>query len=332
MKSNITRRHFLLGASTAFAGALAGCHSPSGSDILVRSHSSAASAVNSGIPFRISLAEWSYHKALFGESSQKMDHLDFPVVARRTHGIDAIELVNQFMMKKATDQKYLQEFKRRADGEGVRCVLIMCDDEGFLGDPDTAKRQQAVENHHKWADAARYFGCHSIRVNAATKGVGSFEEQQKRAADGLSHLGDYCAKLGLNCIVENHGALSSNGRWLSGVMRLVNKPNVGTLPDFGNFSLGDGTWYDRYTGVDEMMPFAKAVSAKTYDFDAAGNCIETDYERMMAIVLRHGYHRWVGIEYEGEHLSEVEGVRKSQRLLERIRETYISTPSLWDGR
>lgn len=320
MNSSLTRRQFLGAASVATASTLAGCYDPSRSDILVRSHSSATAHAKA--PFRISLAEWSYHKALFGESSQKMDHLDFPVVARRIHGIDGIELVNQFMMKKATDENYLREFKRRADGEGVRCVLIMCDDEGYLGDPDTPKRNQAVSNHHKWADAAKYFGCHSIRVNAATKDVGSFEEQQKRAADGLSHLGEYCAKLGLNCIVENHGRLSSNGQWLSGVMRLVNKPNVGTLPDFGNFALGDGATYDRYKGVEEMMPFAKAVSAKSYDFDAAGNCIETDYDRMMAIVLRHGYHNWVGIEYEGEQLSEIDGVRKTQRLLERILEHY----------
>ena len=299
----MNRRHFLQRAAVgAAAVAAAGCQS-------------------TGFgrrPFKISLAEWSYHKALFGEVNPRMDHLDFPVVARRRHGIDAIELVNQFMMQKAADEVYLREFKKRADGEGVAIKLIMCDDEGALGDPDSGKRRQAVINHHKWANAAKYFGCHSIRVNARTDEVGSPEEQQKRAADGLAELGGYCARLGLNCIVENHGRLSSNGKWLAGVMRLVNQPNVGTLPDFGNFELGDGTWYDRYQGVEEMMPFAKAVSAKSYDFDAAGNCIETDYRRMLAIVAKHGYRGWLGIEYEGEHRPEAEGVRLTQELIRRI--------------
>ncbi len=266
--------------------------------------------------FDISLAEWSLNKALFGK---KMDHLDFPKVARQDFGIGGIELVNQFMMSKAKDQSYLTEFKKRADGEGVKILLIMCDDEGSLGDPDSKKRAAAVQNHHKWADAARFFGCHSIRVNADTKGEGKFVEQQERAADGLRSLSEYCAKLGLNCIVENHGGLSSNGRWLAGVMRLVNLPNCGTLPDFGNFQISQGQWYDRYQGITEMMPFAKAVSAKANDFDAQGNCSETDYRRMMKIVLAAGYRGYVGIEYEGERLSEADGIRATKRLLEKVR-------------
>ena len=267
--------------------------------------------------FDISLAEWSLNKALFGK---KIDHLDFPKVARQNYDIDAIELVNQFMMMKAKDQTYLAEFKKRADGEGVKILLIMCDGEGSLGDPDPKSRLQAVVNHHKWAEAAKFFGCHSIRVNADTKGEGSFEEQQERAADGLRSLSVYCSRLGLNCIVENHGRLSSNGAWLAGVMQMVNLPNCGTLPDFGNFSLGDGKWYDRYQGVTEMMPFAKAVSAKANDFDAQGNCVETDYRRMMKIVLAAGYHGHLGIEYEGDKLSEPDGIRATKRLLEKVRE------------
>jgi sugar phosphate isomerase/epimerase len=261
--------------------------------------------------FKISLAEWSYHQALF---AKKMDHLDFPKVARNAHQIDAIELVNQFFMDKAKDSNYLREFKKRADSEGVGIKLIMCDDEGDLGDPDSGKRKQAVENHHKWADAAKFFGCHSIRVNAETGGVGSFEEQQKRAADGLRQLTEYCANLGLNCIVENHGGLASNGKWLVGLMKRVDHPRVGTLPDFGNW-----TEYDRYQGVREMMPFAKAVSAKSYDFDKNGNCIETNYDRMMKIVLDAGYHEYLGIEYEGEKTPEREGINLTKALLERFR-------------
>jgi len=260
--------------------------------------------------FDISLAEWSLNKALFGG---KLNHLDFPKAARQDYGIGAVELVNQFMMKKAKDQAYLAEFKRRADGEGVKILLIMCDDEGELGDPDAKKRTQAVENHYKWVEAAKFFGCHSIRVNAYSKGTP--EEQRERVADGLHRLSTFGAKLGLNVIVENHGGLSSRGDWLVSVMRKVNLPNCGTLPDFGNFED-----YDRYKAVAEMMPFAKAVSAKSHDFDAQGNCIETDYWRMLKIVLDAGYRGYFGVEYEGEKLSEPEGIRATKRLLEKVRD------------
>lgn len=267
-------------------------------------------------PFKISLAEWSVHRAIFDEKS--MTNLDFPKLARREFGIDAVEYVNQFWMQYAEDENYLTELKRVCEGEGVRSVLIMCDNEGNLGDPDDAKRNQAVTNHHKWARAAKFLECHAIRVNARTNDVGSFEEQQKRAADGLGKLSEFCATLGLNCIVENHGGLSSNGQWLAGVMRMVSMKNCGTLPDFGNFQIAPGELYDRYRGVSEMMPFAKAVSAKTNDFDDQGNEIHTDYFRMMKIVVNAGYHGRVGIEYEGDKMSEFDGIRASKRLLDRV--------------
>jgi sugar phosphate isomerase/epimerase len=298
----MNRRQFLGQASMAAALAATGCSAWPGGD--------------KDRSFQVSLAEWSYHKALFGK---KMTHMDFPIVARRTHDLDGIELVNQFFKDQARDTGYLKEFKGRADSEGVRCLLIMCDGEGALGDPDAAKRRQAVENHRKWAEAAKYLGCHSIRVNAETNEVGSFEEQQKRAADGLRQLSDLCRPLRLNCIVENHGHLSSNGKWLAGVMKLVGASNCGILPDFGNFTIRPGQTYDRYVGVTEMMPFAKAVSAKSYDFDAEGNCVETDYLKMMKIVLDAGYRGFVGIEYEGDKLSEREGINATRDLLIRLR-------------
>ena len=262
--------------------------------------------------FKISLAEWSYNRAIFGK---KMDHFDFPKVAKQDHGIEAIELVNQFFMNKAKDQKYLAEFKKRADDQGVKILLIMCDDEGQLGDPDEKQRLKAIENHYKWVEAAKFFGCHSIRVNAYSSG--SPDEQRERVVDGLHRLAEFGGKHGLNVIVENHGGISSHGDWLASVMKKANLPNCGTLPDFGNFQD-----YDRYKAVAEMMPYAKAVSAKSHDFDAQGNCIETDYRRMLKIVLDAGYHGHFGIEYEGNKISEPEGVRATKRLLEKVREEF----------
>jgi len=194
----------------------------------------------------------------------------------------------------------------------------MIDGEGRLGDPDAKKRSQAIENHRRWIEAAGFLGCHSIRVNAASSG--SYDEQQKLAVDGLRRLADVAFEQGMNVIVENHGGLSSNGKWLAGVIKQVNRRNCGTLPDFGNFNLGGGKLYDRYKGVAELMPYALAVSAKSHDFDEQGNEIHTDYRRMMRIVLDAGYRGHVGIEYEGGKLSEPEGIRATKRLLEKVRD------------
>jgi sugar phosphate isomerase/epimerase len=270
----------------------------------------ASAAPPAGKPlFRISLAEWSLHRALL---SGKLDNLDFPKAAKQQFGIEAVEYVNQFFKDKAKDATYLAELAKRATDEGVTNVLIMCDGLGNLGDPDAAARTKAIENHFPWVEAAKRLGCHSIRVNAASKG--SFEEQQKLAADGLARLAEYARQMEMAVIVENHGGLSSNGEWLAGVMRLVGKPNCGTLPDFGNFHD-----YDRYRGVEELMPFAKGVSAKSHEFDEAGNEVRTDYMRMVRLVVGAGYHGWIGIEYEGTGLSEPEGILATKKLLERVR-------------
>jgi sugar phosphate isomerase/epimerase len=306
MNNQINRREFLknasLAAGTLAAAAATGCQSLGGG----------------GKPlYDISLAQWSLHKTLF---AKKLDALDFAKSTREEFGIDAVEYVNQFFKDKANDEAYLGQLNSRAADHGVKSLLIMVDGEGSLGHGDTAERNKAVQNHHKWAYAARVLGCHSIRVNAATTGDGSYEEKQKLAADGLRSLSEYGAKHGLNVIVENHGGLSSNGAWLAGVMEIVDLPNCGTLPDFGNFNTGDGKMYDRYTGVTELMPFAKAVSAKSHDFDGEGNETHTDYRRMMKIVLRAGYRGYVGIEYEGGKLSEAEGVLATKKLLETVRD------------
>ena len=269
-------------------------------------------------PFKISLAQWSLHRTLF---DGKLDNRDFAKTAKNDYGIEAIEYVNQFWKDKAKDSAYVAELKKRAEDLGVRTLLIMCDKEGDLGDSDEKNRTTAVENHYKWVEAAKELGCHSIRVNAASDRKHSFEEQQKLAADGLRRLSEFAAPHGLNVIVENHGGLSSNGQWLAGVMKLVDRKNCGTLPDFGNFKISEEEEYDRYKGVDELMPFAKAVSAKSHDFDAEGNETHTDYFKMMDIVVnQRDYHGYCGIEYEGGTLSEPEGILATKKLLERVRE------------
>ncbi len=274
--------------------------------------------------FKISLAQWSLHKAL---SAKQLDHLDFPKKAIEVFGIHGVEYVNQFFKDRATDSKYLAEMNKRTGDLGVKQLLIMIDGEGGLADTDDKARNQTVINHHKWVDAALTLGCHSIRVNA----FGTSDDPialHKAAVDGLGSLATYARPLGLNVIVENHGGYSSNGQWLIGVIKEINMPNCGTLPDFGNFCIhreGGAQWenpcieeYDRYKGVSEMIPYAKAVSAKSYDFDEAGNETTIDYARMIDIVKKSAYTGYLGIEYEGSRLGEDEGIMATKKLLERL--------------
>lgn len=309
MNRSVTRRGFVRSSVAFLAGAsLAGCSTLAGKEEDDAEPDTAAL-------FTISLAQWSLHRAFY---SGTLDNLDFAATAKNEFGIDAIEYVNGFFKDKGEDHSYLAEMKKRAGDLGVKNLLIMCDGEGRLGDPDKAARKQTVHNHIKWVEAAKFLHCHSIRVNAASEG--GYEEQQKLAADGLRKLCEFADTRGMNVIVENHGGLSSNGAWLAGVIKLVDHKRIGTLPDFGNFQVSPGQWYDKYQGVEELMPYAKAVSAKSHVFDDAGNEAEIDYLRMMKIVLDAGYHGYVGIEYEGSELSEMEGIAATKALLERVRD------------
>ena len=297
MTQRIDRRRFVIQGGSILAAGAAVASLPA---------TSLASA-NYDAPFKISLAQWSLHKSFFGN---KIDNRDFAKTAKQEFGIEAIEYVNQFFKDKAKDDGYIADLKKRADDLGVKTLLIMIDGEGALGDADEGKRKTAVENHYKWVEAAKKLGCHSIRVNAQS--TDKFDEAKKLASDGLRRLSEFAKPMGINVIVENHGGLSSNGKWLSETIAAAGMDNCGTLPDFGNFYE-----YDRYQGVTDLMPAAKAVSAKSYDFDASGNETKIDYIKMMKIVLAANYHGYVGIEYEGSKLDEFAGVKATKALLER---------------
>ncbi len=262
--------------------------------------------------FKISLAEWSLNRLLFAGT---MDHLDFAQIAA-DNDIMGIEYVNQFFVDRAEDKAYLGEMKMRAEDLGVESVLIMCDREGRLGDPDEAVRMQAVENHYKWVTAAKFLGCHSIRVNGYS--AGSYDEQMKLVADGLRRLCEFGDEHGLHVIIENHGGFSSNGKWLRDTIKMADHPRAGTLPDFGNFRISEGESYDSYRGVEELMPYATGVSVKTTVWDDHGKSHDLNYERMMKIVLAAGYHGWCGIEH-GPRNRELEGIREVRDRLREVR-------------
>lgn len=290
--------------------------------------------------FEISLAQWSLHRSFFGPSRDagwdafrqalqndpdsllqgEIDPRNFPRIAKNQFGISAVEYVNTFFFAHAEDTEYLNALKQQCSDEGVSSQLIMCDAEGNLGDMDEAARIKAVENHYKWVDAAKFLGCHSIRVNAA--GQGTAEEVKTNAVDGLGRLSEYGAQNGINIIVENHGGFSSDGSWLADVMKQVNSPYCGTLPDFGNFCVertqdGCANEYDRYKGTEELMPYAKGVSAKSHEFDTEGNEVNTDFVKMLQIVKDAGFSGHIGVEYEGGTLSEADGIKATKALLEK---------------
>lgn len=262
--------------------------------------------------FKISLAEWSLHRAI---GKKEISNLDFPRITKKVYGLDAVEYVSAFFKDKAEDMQYLTNLKDSCTKYGVKSLLIMIDSEGNLADSSAAMRQKAVENHYRWVKAAQFLGCHTIRVNAA--GRGTMGQMQAAAIESLTKLADYAAPYNINVVVENHGGNSSIGKWLAEIMKAVNRPNCGTLPDLGNFYE-----YDRYAGTKEMMPYAKGVSGKTYDFDANGMETKVDYEKMMKIIADSKYSGYIDVEYEGSKLSEDEGIKATINLLNKVIAPY----------
>ena len=262
--------------------------------------------------FKISLAQWSLRKSFWSGS---LTTLDFASTARNIYGIDAIEYVNQFFADKGTDTIYLTDLKNRASDHGVKSLIIMIDMEGNLATLNEVNRKKAVDNHYKWIDAAKFLGCHSIRVNAA--GKGDRDNVAKAAIESLGTLCDYGEKEGINIIVENHGGYSSDPGWLTHVIQQVGKKNCGILPDFGNFviSIWPPKFYDTYKGMEELMPYAMGVSAKSRDFDSSGQHKTSDFRKILQIVMDSGFTGYIGIEYEGYKLSSEAGIKATRHLL-----------------
>ena len=225
--------------------------------------------------------------------------------------------------KTAALKQFISKLNTAAKTEGIENVLIMIDGEGDLAVPSISERNQAIENHKAWVETAAAMGCHSIRINL----FGERDEiaWKAQAAESMRKLGEFAAPYKVNIIVENHGYLSSNAALVMEMLAEVNLPNCGTLPDFGNFCLereAGKRWdaacireYDRYQGVKELLPKAFAVSAKSHDFDQAGNETHTDFKRMLQLVKDAGYTGFIGVEYEGQQLDEISGILATKELL-----------------
>jgi len=283
-------------------------------------------SANSTPFFKLSLAQWSLHNAIW---KRQLDPYDFTAKAKEL-GFEGVEFVNQLYpdVMKAKDKtaalkQFITKLNTAAKTEGVENVLIMIDGEGDLAVPSISERNQAIENHKAWVETAAAMGCHSIRINL----FGERDEiaWKAQAAESMRKLGEFAAPYKVNIIVENHGYLSSNAALVMEMLAEVNLPNCGTLPDFGNFCLereAGKRWdaacireYDRYQGVKELLPKAFAVSAKSHDFDQAGNETHTDFKRMLQLVKDAGYTGFIGVEYEGQQLDEISGILATKELL-----------------
>ncbi len=261
-----------------------------------------------GLFFKISLAQWSLNKSLFGG---RLDNLDFPAYTKRKFDIHAVEYVNQFF--KSASPGYAMELLKRTRDINVKNQIIMVDGEGNLGEDNETGRKKSVENHFKWVECAHILGCHSIRVNA--RGAASAEIVAEAATKSLIELSRFAADYRINVIVENHGGYSSLGKWLASVISNTGMVNCGTLPDFGNFRVSETETYDMYQGIKELMPFARGVSAKSHNFDDDGNEDQKDFYRILKIVKDAGFRDYIGIEYEGSRLGEDEGIMATKKLL-----------------
>lgn len=274
--------------------------------------------------FKLSLAQWSIHKMI---KDGGVDPYTFAEKAKKW-GFSGLEYVSQLYPADLGDDEYSEKamatFVEKSNVEakkhGLKNVLIMIDRQGNLAASDEKERNETVEKHKKWVDAAAAMGCHAIRVNLNGSAVPA--EWQKNSVDGLTKLCTYAKGKNINVLVENHGGLSSNGAMHAEVMKIVNMDNCGTLPDFGNFCITRkedsrecADEYDKYKGVEELMPYAKAVSAKSNEFDADGNDTKIDYTKMLQIVKNHGYTGYIGVEYEGSKLSEEEGIIATKELM-----------------
>jgi L-ribulose-5-phosphate 3-epimerase len=255
--------------------------------------------------FKLSLAEWSLHQAL---EKKEITNLDFPRIARKQYDLEAIEFVDRFFPEGFEGSDYLKKLKDSCDHYEVKSLLIMIDKAGNLGDTSEIARIIAVHKHIQWLKTAQYLGCHSIRINASEGGDSIMV--RKAVIKSISELCDSASTFGLNVIIENHWGYSSNADWLVGVIKEVNRKNCGTLPDFGNFST-----YNKYLGVEKMLPYAKGVSGKSRDFDKNGNEVNIDYFQMLQLIKKSGFEGYIDIEYEGKGLTEDEGIRATKALL-----------------
>ncbi|GAB5561933.1 MAG: hypothetical protein SynsKO_35800 [Synoicihabitans sp.] len=325
------RREFVKGLSAASAAVVAG-------NVL-----RAKPAVDAAKPFTLSLSQWGFHRAIFGDARDNyqdfittlhrapddvlrgdMDPRDIVWRAREL-GVGVVDLVNILWFGHGQDGPWLADFKARARDAGVTFGVLMCDQLGRIAAKDSAERKRSISGHLDWMETAAELGCPFLRVNPY--GDGSYLEQLKRGAETLHELADRSSDFGLEILVENHGHPGSNGAWLAMLIEQADHPRLGTYTDLDNFFMGGWNHdpqrrYDRTQGLFDLAPYTKAISAKTHDFGPDGEETTIDYQACLKILLDAGFTGLVGAEYEGHRLSEAEGSRLTVELLRREQKRF----------
>lgn len=267
---------------------------------------------------KYSLAQWSFNRELF---AGEMNTVDF-VYAAGEMGFDGVEYVSQFFQDKVTDKAYLDTLNAAANAAGVKNIMIQVDNIGHLGASDPEQRTKAIIAAKKWVDAASYLGCDMMRVNA--HGDGTPEQIKAQSIQAIAEVADYANSKGVQIIIENHGAISNNGAWLADLVSQLADKKVASLADFHNWCIereNGELWgapciqeYDYYQGFTELMPTAKAVSVKAFEFDAQGNETTMDFVKFFKIMKAASYNGYLGIEYEGSDLASRDGIFKTKAL------------------
>lgn len=271
---------------------------------------------------KLVLAQWSFNKELF---AGQMNTFDFIREAKEM-GFSGVEFVNQFFMDKIEDEAYLDSLRATSEKIGIKNTLLMIDRAGNLGASDEKEREAAVLEHKKWMLAAAHLGCPNIRVNA--HGDGSSEEVFEACKSSIAKLLTWGKQRKVGVIIENHGGYSSDGDWLYRLIQELEPYGVASLADFDNWCIereNGELWgapcvkeYDRYKGMQQLLPSAKSVSVKAFEFDANGLPVKSDFSRMFRLIRDSGYDGYLAVEFEGHGIDAKEGILKTKALAERF--------------
>lgn len=266
------------------------------------------SEIHSNKGFIIGLSMYSL-RDLFKDGTLKT--LDYPAFVKDSFGITEIDVWDGGLPEsRRNDPEMYKELKKRADAVGSNIFLLMA---GVIQAEVSTKEEIKTESEKLFSkvDNAVLLGAKYLRVFLKAP-----EGDRKTAIDKsikvLQPIAEYAQSKGIIVVIEPGASkLSSNGMFLSELMKQMKNPFCRLMPDFGKMMN-----HDPYGGTIAMMPYTEVVSAKTHDFLPDGSQKDFDYPRLMKSVLKADFNGIVAIEYEGSNLDQIEGVRATQKILE----------------
>jgi sugar phosphate isomerase/epimerase len=288
------RREFLHGGVQSVAGLAAGA---------IFGQANAQAALNDRL--ELSIHQFSLKK-LFDEG--RLETFAYPDFVKQEFGLTSIEFAVEFCAALRADPKEGAALRDRSKQLGIKHRALLCGAQPALDAPSEMDRQTALEDHLKWAEVAEHLGCEFIRVRASSEGVRN--KQLAHAAQGIGALCDALGDSPVSVLIENIAGFSRDPDWLVALINRVGPKRVGLIADFGNF---DG---DIYAGMQRLLPYAKSICTKSWNFDEEGNETTINFARMMRMIKESSFRGCIAIEYLGEE--PVVGVRKTAELINRF--------------